>query len=84
MYLSVIEVKPLNNYKLELVFENKERKIFDMVPFLERGIFKELKDKNLFKRVKVSFDTIEWPGEIDVDPEMLYEDGISIYNADQI
>ena len=77
MYLAVKEVKPIDNYKLILTFENNEVKIFDMIPYLDKGIFQELKDENLFKAVKVSFDSIEWPNEADIDPETLYEDSIS-------
>jgi hypothetical protein len=73
MYLSVIGVKALDNYNLELIFENNEIKIFDMNPYLETGLFRKLKDENLFNRVKISFDTIEWPGGIDLDPEILYK-----------
>ena len=80
MYLAVKEVKPIDNYKLILTFENNEVKIFDMIPYLDKGIFQELKDENLFKAVKVSFDSIEWPNEADIDPETLYEDSISYPN----
>ena len=73
MYLSVNEVKVLNNYRLELAFENDEIRIFDVEPYLDTGLFKKLKDKKIFKQVKVSFDTIEWPNGIDLDPEVLYE-----------
>ena len=76
MYLSVNKVKALDNYKLELVFENKETRIFDVKPYLDTGLFKKLKDKNLFKMVKVSYDTIEWPEGIDLDPEVLYATGM--------
>jgi hypothetical protein len=81
MYLSVTGVRALDNYNLELTFENNEIKIFDMNPYLETGLFKNLKDKTLFGRVKISFDTIEWPGGIDLDPEMLYEKSKVIENA---
>ena len=73
MYLSVKKVKPLNDYKLELTFENNEIKIFDVKPYLDTGLFTTLKDDNFFKMVKVSYDTIEWPNGIDLDPEVLYE-----------
>ena len=73
MYLSVNKVKALNNYELELIFENKEKRIFDVKPYLETGIFKKLKDEKIFKMVKVSYDSIEWPYGIDLDPEILYE-----------
>ena len=73
MYLSVKKVKSLSNYKLELTFENKEKRIFDVKPYLNTGLFKTLKDEDYFKMVKVSYDTIEWPNGVDLDPEVLYE-----------
>ncbi len=73
MYLSVTDVKALDNYRLLLKFENKEEKIFDLTPYLEIGKFQELKDEKLFKTVRVSFDTIEWDNQLDLDPELLYE-----------
>jgi hypothetical protein len=76
MYLSVKKVKPLNDYKLELTFENNEKRIFDVKPYLDTGLFKTLKDEKLFKMVKISYDTIEWPNKVDLDPEVLYEKSI--------
>ena len=73
MYLSVIKVKPLIDYKLELTFENKKVKIFDVKPYLDTGLFQKLRDENVFRMVNVSYDTIEWPNGIDLDPEVLYE-----------
>ena len=73
MYLSVNKVKALDDYMLELTFENKEKRIFDVKPYLDTGLFQKLRDKNLFKMVKVSYDSIEWPEGIDLDPEVLYE-----------
>jgi hypothetical protein len=73
MYLSVNNVKALNDYELELTFENNEIKIFDVKPYLDTGLFAKLKDENYFKMVKISYDTIEWPNGIDMDPEVLYE-----------
>ena len=75
MYLSINKVKPLSDYRLELTFENNEIKIFDVKPYLDTGLFKTLKDDNYFKMVKVSYDTIEWPNGVDLDPEVLYEKG---------
>lgn len=73
MYLSVKEVRTLDEYKLLLTFENGEVRLFDMNPYLDKGIFKELKDVSLFKSARVSFDTVEWKNEADMDPETLYE-----------
>ncbi len=73
MYLAVTEVEPLEDYQLLLTFENGEKRIFDMKPYLEKGIFQELKDKKKFRTVRVSFDSIEWDNQADIDPEILYE-----------
>jgi len=74
MYLAVKEVKPIEDYQLLLTFDNGEYRIFDMKPWLKSGVFKTLKNKKLFSSVKISFDTIEWPNEADIDPEVLYNE----------
>ena len=78
MYLAVKEVEPKENYLLVLTFENGEKRMFDMKPYLETGIFRELKNITLFNSVKTSFDTIEWSNEADLDPEILYQKSIEI------
>ncbi len=72
MYYSVIHVSTLDNYLLLLTFENGEIRQFDMKPYIESGIFRELKDIRVFNSVRISFDTIEWDNEADFDPEILY------------
>ena len=73
MYAGVAEVHATNDYKLVLTFDNKERRMFDMTPYLDVGRFAELKNIEAFKQVSVSFDTIEWENDLDLDPEFLYE-----------
>jgi hypothetical protein len=73
MYLAIKDVKPQDNYLLLLTFENGEKRQFDMKPYLDYGIFQELKDLKLFKTVKTSFDSIQWDNEADFDPEILYQ-----------
>jgi len=74
MYLGVKFVKPLDDYKLLLIFENDEQRIFDMSSYMGKGIFTELKDQNVFKSVRINFDTIEWGNGADLDPELLYKE----------
>ena len=69
----IIKVKALEDYKLELTFDNKEIKIKDMKPYLNKGVFNILKDKKMFKSVKVSFGTISWDNDIDMCADYLYE-----------
>jgi len=71
MYPAVKEVKPDVDYTLLLTFDNGDKRRFDMKPYLDKGIFRELKDVSKFNRVHVYFDTIEWENEADFDPEVL-------------
>ena len=73
MYLAIKDVKPQDNYFLLLTFENGEKRQFDMKPYLDLGIFQELRDLRMFKTVKTSFDSIKWDNEADFDPEILYQ-----------
>lgn len=78
MYFRVKSVQPLDNYMLRLTFADGEIKIFDVKPFLERGLFTQLKDENLFRSVHVSLDTVEWANGVDICPELMYEEGIPL------
>jgi hypothetical protein len=78
MYIAVKSVKPIKNYNLLLTFENGEKRQFDMKPYLTIGIFQELKDMARFNSVRVSFDTIEWDNEADLDPEILYTNSVKV------
>jgi Protein of unknown function (DUF2442) len=78
MYLAIKSVTPINDYNLILTFENGEKRQFDMNPFLDKGIFRELRDITKFNSVRISFDTIEWDNEADLDPETLYQESVRI------
>ncbi len=78
MYPGVKKVKALPGFKLQLTFENNEEKVFDVNPFLNKGVFKELKDVRTFNTVHISFDTVEWANGADFCPELLYTDSTTI------
>lgn len=44
-----------------------------MNPYLNTGLFVELKNEAVFNTVKVSFDSIQWANELYFDPEVLYD-----------
>ena len=69
---SVIRVAPRENYHLELEFNTGEVRLFDVNPYLNTGVFQQLKDQSLFGKAYVAFETVCWPGEIDIAPETLY------------
>jgi Protein of unknown function (DUF2442) len=78
MYLAVKEVAVGDNYQLIITFENEEIRQLDMNPYLDKGIFKELRDLSIFNSVKISFDTIEWANNADLDPEFVYNYSVRI------
>jgi hypothetical protein len=72
MMQTVIQAIPRNNFMLELIFSSGETRIFDAKPYLEKGAFKALQEEQLFKQAYVAYDTVCWPGELDISPETLY------------
>lgn len=69
----IIEVEALKDYQLKLIFDNGEIKIKDMKPYLDKGIFKKLKDINVFNNVKIKYGTVSWENDIDMCADSLYE-----------
>ena len=70
----VLSVQPLSHFELELRFDSQEVKVFDTKPYLEKGVFTELKNPEYFSRVRVFLDSIAWPHGQDFDPDHLYEE----------
>ena len=70
----VVEVKPNPDYTLTLKFTNGEVRRFDVRPYLEKGVFQELKDLQLFNSVKPSLGSIQWLNGQDLCPDTLYLD----------
>jgi hypothetical protein len=72
MYPAIMDVRPGTDYTLLLTFDNGDKRLFNMKPYLNRGIFRELMDTSKFNTVQISFDTIAWDNQADFDPEVLY------------
>ena len=70
---SVTHVQVHENFRLELKFNTGETRIFDARPYLDKGIFQRLKDPALFRQAYVAFDTVCWPGNLDIAPATLYD-----------
>jgi hypothetical protein len=50
-----------------------------MKPYLNFGsVFKALKDTDLFRTARVSFRTVAWANNADIDPEILYPESKEI------
>lgn len=68
----VKQVRPLENYQLELTFKNGEQRIFDARPYLQKGVFVRLRNRDAFRAARVVAGSVEWPGELDLSYDTLY------------
>jgi hypothetical protein len=75
MFLHVIEAQYLENYKLNLKFNNNETKQVNLKDELYGEIFEPLKDIKNFKNFFISHNTVEWNNGADFAPEFLYKIG---------
>ena len=71
--LDIIKVETKPHYMLHLEFENGEKRVFDMSPYMDKKPFVQLKDSSLFALASVDYGTVVWPGDIDIAPETLYD-----------
>lgn len=78
MYWDVKVVKPLENYRIYVELENNQKGIFDLKPYLDKGVFQELKNVSYFNQVNILFGAVTWPNEQDIAPETLLEEMVSI------
>jgi hypothetical protein len=74
--IKIQAVEPLEDHWLRITFSDGAIKDVDLAQVLDRGgVFSSIRDRReLFEQVRVNPEsrTIEWPGEIDLDPEVLY------------
>ena len=77
----VTEVSPNSDYTLNLTFDNGEKKTFDVKPYLDRGIFRQLKDEKIFNSVKPFLGSIQWQSGQDFCPDTLYLESIAQQTA---
>lgn len=73
MLLDVTHVTVQPDFTLFLEFENGERRSFNMATYIDQKPWVRLKFGNTFQGAFVENGTVVWPGNIDIDPETLYE-----------
>ena len=77
---TAVFVRPMEDYKLLITFENSETRVFDVKPMLkekEGTWFGNLLDRDYFRTVRIGGGSVEWPDEQDICPDCLYEDSVS-------
>ena len=80
MLLDVTHVTVRPGFTLFLEFENGERRRFDMTSYIDQKPWVRLKSGNAFQGTFVENGTVAWPGNIDIDPETLYEYSVPLTN----
>ena len=73
--LKVTDAKYMEDYKIELTFNDGVRKIVDLKDELWGEVFEPINDLHKFKNFKLNPFTIEWENGADFAPEFLYEIG---------
>ena len=74
--LGVTSVLLEGDYTVSVEFNDGENGIINLKNELERdhrAIINELLDLELFKTVKIRFDTLSWDNGVDFAPEYLYD-----------
>ncbi len=69
------------DYMIHLEFDNGEARVFDAKPYLDKGIFTELRDPAYFAQVKIIPGGIGWPNEQDLSADTLYLRGVPLESA---
>ena len=71
----VVSAKANNDFTLDLQFNDGAERRFDVKPYLDFPVFRELKNLDYFKNIEIVFGTVQWQNEQDFSPETLYLEG---------
>ncbi|MDR2505893.1 MAG: DUF2442 domain-containing protein [Oscillospiraceae bacterium] len=74
----VVSAKAADGYKIDLLWNNGERRVFNAEPLLQYSVFARLRNKGFFSCVKARHGSIEWPGDIDYCPDTLYMQSVPV------
>lgn len=68
---TVTRVVALTDYEIFVELDNGRKGVFDLKPYLDHGVFRELRSQGYFKQVGIAFDAVTWPHGQDIAPETL-------------
>ena len=84
MLSKVVQVRPNSDFTVHVYFADGKIKLFDVKPFLNQGVFKQLSESEVFiGKCTVMNGTLAWDiaGDfnefecVDIDPETIYQTG---------
>ncbi|MCL2378959.1 MAG: NAD(P)H-dependent oxidoreductase [Defluviitaleaceae bacterium] len=68
-----VKIAPKPDYHLLITFDNGERRVLDVNPYLETEPYSALKDPELFHKVKIAGLIAEWRPRLDMGIDILYD-----------
>lgn len=73
-------VYPVKDHYLIVEFNGGDYRVVDIRPFLKGPMFEPLKAPAFFRQVRVDryAKTVIWPNGADLDPDVLYDMGVSL------
>ncbi len=69
---TAIKVVPLEDYHLQIHFDNGETKSFDVRPYINGSWYGKLSDLSYFRQVNVDGYSVSWPDGQDLCPDDIY------------
>lgn len=74
MFLHVVEARYIEDYKVDVLFNDGKRGVADLSEALRGSVFKPLKETSVFAQLRVDdeLETIVWPNGADLAAEYIY------------
>jgi Protein of unknown function (DUF2442) len=73
MHYDVVQVKPLGHLRLAVRFQDGLNGEVELRESHLYGVFEALKDPEIFQQVHCEQGFVEWPGELDLAPDAMYD-----------
>ncbi len=71
MKIAVTKVSAVSDKQIYVELENGMKGVFDVSPYWERGILRELQNPVYFQRVGIAYGAVTWPHGQDIAPKTL-------------
>jgi len=73
-YQTLKEAHVLDDSRVEVVFDNGEKGVFDCAPYFGQSYWRRLGDPAFFRQAYVEYGHLTWPGDIDISPIEVWQD----------
>ena len=82
MYWDVKVVNLMPDFRIYVEIEDGLKGVFDLKPYLDHGVFRELCDVHYFNQASILFGAVTWPPEQDIAPETLLAEMVPVDRSD--